>query len=303
MSRPPQTRSSALLYLAPVLWGATFPAAKLAIQPLGPLPLMTFMAWSRVLGFATILVALPLVVRRQHFKVREALRPGVILGGLIFVAYIFQTWGLEHTTATNAGFITSLYVVITPVLAALLFGEPAGRAAWVAVGVSVVGMALLSVQDIAALDFRGGDLLVLASAFAWAGQVVALGRFAPHHDATTLALVQIGAAALFHSIAAVPTGVHFGDAVNVWHLLIVTGVLGTGVAYTFQVMAQRDIDPTRAVIILAGESLAAALFAAVWIDERLLVHQWAGAILVLTAMTVSELGARRATTEVLTETV
>jgi drug/metabolite transporter (DMT)-like permease len=88
-------------------------------------------------------------------------------------------------------------------------------------------------------------------------------------------------------------GLRGADAASIWHLLLITGVLGSGVAFTLQVVAQRNIDAGRAVVILAGESLTAAIFAAFWLGERLLLHQWAGAALVLAAMTVSELGARR----------
>jgi drug/metabolite transporter (DMT)-like permease len=282
-----------LLFLTPLLWGATFPAAKLGIETVGIFP---FMAWTRVVGFLTILLAIPLVAREAvtPTSLRRTAGPGLLLGGLIFVAYILQTEGLARTTATNAGFITGLYVVFTPILALVLFGQPTGRVAWIAVAASVIGLALLSVPDLDDLRIRGGDLLVLASAVAWAGQVVALGRFAARHPSSMLSLAQMGAAAGLHLIAAAGAGLRPGAAVDAWHLLLITGVLGSGLAYTLQVMAQREVSPTRAVVILAGESVAAAAFSAIWLGERLAVHQWAGAGVVLGAMVLSELGARRA---------
>ncbi|HZA27049.1 MAG TPA: DMT family transporter, partial [Actinomycetota bacterium] len=161
-----------LLFLTPFLWGATFPAAKLGIESVGIFP---FMAWTRLVGFLTILVAIPLIARgaMTTTSLRRATAPGLLLGALIFVAYILQTEGLARTTATNAGFITGLYVVFTPILALGLFGQPTGRAAWIAVAASVLGLALLSVPSLDELEIRRGDLLVLASAVAWAGQVVA----------------------------------------------------------------------------------------------------------------------------------
>jgi drug/metabolite transporter (DMT)-like permease len=104
----------------------------------------------------------------------------------------------------------------------------------------------------------------------------------------------MGAAAALHVMAAAGTGLRPAAALEVWHLLVVTGVLGSGLAYTLQVMAQRKVSAGRAVVILAGESVAAAIFSAVWVGDRLAIHQWVGALVVLAAMAISELGARRA---------
>jgi drug/metabolite transporter (DMT)-like permease len=207
---------------------------------------------------------------------------------------VLQTEGLARTTATNAGFITGLYVVFTPILGLLLFHRRTQRATWLAVGVSVVGMALLSVPALGDLSPRFGDLLVLASAVVWAGQAVGVGYFAERHPAILLSVAQMGATAAFHSVALVPVGFRAPDTGEVWVMLLITGVLGSGVAYTFQVVAQQTVTATRAVIVLAGESVAAAAISYVWLGERLEPHQWLGAILVLAAMALSELSARRA---------
>lgn len=282
-----------LLYLTPAIWGATFPGMKLALETL---PIVTAMAWSRGLGAVAVAATLPLLAR-GHLStaaLRKVAWPGLVLGSFIFLGYTLQTWGLDLTTATNAGFITGLYVVFTPVLGLMLFRDPAGGWVWLAVAISVVGMALLSVPALDDLSLRTGDLLVLASAVAWAGHIVALGRYAPRYAALPLSFAQMAAAALLHLIVALfGPGLRATDAASIWHLLLITGVLGSGVAFTLQVLAQRKIDAARAVVILAGESLSAAVFAAFWLGERLLPHQWVGAALVMAAMTVSELGARR----------
>ncbi|HEX2032206.1 MAG TPA: DMT family transporter [Actinomycetota bacterium] len=281
------------LFLTPVLWGATFPAAKIAIRTVD---VLAFTGWSRLIGFLTVLAALQLMAGGQvHARdLRRALGPGALLGALIFGGYVLQTLGLERTTATNAGFITGLYVVFTPVLGLVLFGQPAGRLAWAAVAVSVGGLALLSVQDLGALRAHPGDLLVLASAVLWAAQVVAIGRLTERHSVILLSLGQMGFAAALHLVVAAPGGLDVEGAADIWPLLVVTGVLGSGVAFTLQLLAQRELSPPRAAIILAGESVAAAAFAFAWLGERLLPHQWAGAALVVAAMVTSELGARRA---------
>jgi drug/metabolite transporter (DMT)-like permease len=276
-----------------LIWGLTFPAGKVALERLS---VPAFMAWSRTLGFLILLVSLPLFPRAGGWAdVRRALRPGIVLGAFLFLGYALQTAGLARTTATNAGFITGLYVVFTPVLALIVLRQPTGPAAWAAVGISVVGLALLSVESLETLSLRPGDLLVLASAVAWAGHVVAVGRFTGRHSSAGLSLTQMAAASAFHLAGAfvVGTGVQPAEAASVWGMLFLTGILGSGVAFTIQVFAQRRLTPARAAIILAGESVFAGFFAAVWLGERLLVHQWIGAALTVAAMVLSEIGARR----------
>jgi drug/metabolite transporter (DMT)-like permease len=292
MTERPRVDPGLLLLLTPILWGATFPAAKVGLEAIGVFP---FMFWTRFVGFLTILAAVPLVARGEVTApaVRRVAGPGFLLGGLIFVAYVLQTEGLARTTATNAGFITGLYVVFTPILGLVLFRRRAGSVAWVAGLVSLVGMALLSVPGFGELRPRFGDLLVLASAVAWAGHAVGVGYFAGRHPSLLLSLAQMAATATFHLAAVIPIGFLAPDTGQVWLMLLITGLLGTGVAYTLQVIAQETITATRAVVILAGEAVSAAAISYVWLGERLDPHQWLGALLVLGAIVLSELSARR----------
>jgi drug/metabolite transporter (DMT)-like permease len=281
-----------LLLVTPVLWGATFPAAKVGLEAIGVFP---FMFWTRFVGFLTILAMVPMVARKEPTagSIRRVAGPGLLLGGLIFVAYVLQTEGLARTTATNAGFITGVYVVFTPLLGLLLFRRRVGPAAWAAALVSMVGMGFLSIPGLGDLRPRFGDLLVLGSAVAWAGHAVGVGYFAGRHPSVLLSLSQMGATAAFHLVAVIPIGFRVPDTGQVWLMLLITGLLGSGVAYTLQVIAQETVTATRAVIILAGESVSAAAISYVWLGERLDPHQWAGALLVLGAMALSELRARR----------
>lgn len=280
-----------LLFLTPVLWGATFPAGKRALEELPELP---FMAWNRLTGFVAIVATMPLVARRvSAAEVRRVIAPGVVLGVLMFAAYNFQTYGLDRTTATNAGFITGLYVVFTPLLGLALFRSPVSRAGWVAVLLSLLGLCLLSFVSLEGLRLRVGDLLILVSTLGWAGHVVAMGVFAPRHPPLLLGAAQMGVAAALHLAASAATGLRPAQAASVWGLLLVTGLLGSGLAWTLQVVAQRELSVARAAIILAGESVFAAAFSFVWLGERLGALQWIGAALALAAVVVSELGARR----------
>jgi drug/metabolite transporter (DMT)-like permease len=287
--------SGLVLLLTPILWGATFPGGKIALRHL---TVLSFTAWSRVLGVSAILVLLPLVKRAgggPDRPWREAIGPGALLGALMFGGYLLQTEGLARTTATNAGFITGLYVVLTPLLAMVLFGQRAPRAAWAAIAISFVGLALLSVTSFDEIRLHSGDLLVVAGAVVWAGHIATVGHLSSRFPAWMLSLGQMGVAAVLHLAVTIGSGLQLHTAVSsdVWPLLVLTGILGSGVAFTIQIVGQRTLTPSRAVVLLAGESLFSALFAAVWIDERLRWHQWIGATLVLGAMAYSELSARR----------
>jgi drug/metabolite transporter (DMT)-like permease len=285
-----------LLLLTPLIWGLTFPATKLAVARM---PVWSFMAWSRGLGLLAVLAMLPFLRRSSvgpSHRLVGALGPAVVLGTLMFVGYLLQTEGQARTTATNTGFITGLYVVFAPLLAAVLFRQTIPRPAWLGLVVSVAGLVLLSVTSLDSFRIHSGDLLVFAGALVWAGHIVAVGRLSPRYPAWTLSVGQLAVATVLHAVLALAgPGLRPAAALasNVWPLLILTGVLGSGVAFTIQVVAQRTIGATRAVILLAGESLVAAAAAAVWLGERLSPHQWLGAALVLGAMAYSELSARR----------
>ena len=278
-----------VLLLTPIIWGASFPATKRALDTL---PLLPFTAWSRLLGLLAIAAVLPFF-RPSREAVRRVVGPGLLLGSLMFVAFLLQTEGINRGTATNAGFITGLYVVFTPLLGLLLFRQPVTGAAWLAVAISVLGLYLLTAPEPFVFRMGDGDLFVVAGAVGWGAHIVVLGRVASRHPALLLGFAQMAAATALHLIVAAPGGMHPGGAAESWHLLVVTGVFGSGVAFTIQVLGQQEVGAARAAILLAGESVVAAGLAAIWLGERLEPHQWVGAAIMVAAMAISELGARR----------
>ncbi|MEX1046554.1 MAG: DMT family transporter [Actinomycetota bacterium] len=295
--RPSRTRLDAriFLYLTPLMWGITFPSAKLA---LGELEIGPFMFWTRLLGFLAIAITVPFIARGRITLVslRGFLGPGFFLGALIFGGYLFQTWGTSLTTATNAGLITGMYVVLTPLAMFAVFRQAPGRGAWAGVGLAVVGLFLLSAPSISRLSAPGlGDLLVLVGTLGWTAHVISIGRMADRFDPALIAVVQMGATALFQLVFTLVAGqgLDTQGSLHVWHLLLITGIVGTGLGYTFQVLAQKEITASRAAIVLAGESLVAAVSSAIWVGDRLRPHQLVGALLMVGAMVISELGARR----------
>jgi drug/metabolite transporter (DMT)-like permease len=276
-----------LLLLTPVIWGATFPAAKVALRHVSP---WTFVAWSRVLGLVAIAAVL-LVWRPPREAWTRGLAPaGGLLGGLMTAGYILQTVGINHTTATNAGFITILYVVLAPAGAALIGRHAPDRLDVLCLILALFGLGLLSING---GSLRAGDLIVLASAAAFAAHIVAVDVLVDRHAAAPLALAQMAASAVLTAAIALPAGPQAGEVASLWWIFVLTGVLGSGIAFSVQVIAQRSLSPVRASILLATEALVAAFVSAVWLDERLSARGWAGAIVVLVAIAISELHPHR----------
>jgi drug/metabolite transporter (DMT)-like permease len=286
--RPVHSRTAGvLLLLSPVVWGATFPATKVALEDLSP---WTFMGWSRGLG-AVAAVALLLVWRPPREAWTWALVPaGLLLGALLTVGYALQTVGIEETTATNAGFITTLYVVFAPLGAALIARRAPGRVAVACVALSLSGLALLSARG---TGMQEGDLLVLGGAIGFAGHIVAVDLLVARLDPLALGAAQVVGAALIQAALAVPDGAQPEAAAELWHILLLCGALGSGVGFFIQVVGQSAMSPARASVLLASEALFAALAAAVWLDERLSAREWAGVATMMAAIVLSEAHAWR----------
>jgi drug/metabolite transporter (DMT)-like permease len=280
-----------MLLSTPVIWGLTFPAAKLALRHTNA---WTFTAWSRVLGLLALLAVLA-VVRPPRSTWTWGLAPaGALLGFLMFAAFALQSVGLRSTTATNAGFITVLYVVWAPLGAAALVRRRPPRVAAVCLPMALGGLALLSLHG---LELHRGDALVLACSGAIAAHIVAVSRLVERHSAIGLAAAQLAATAVIHTIVALPHGVHAGRVADDWRLYLITGVLGSGAAFSIQVLAQQELTPLRTSVLLAGEALFSALASAVWLGERLGAREWCGVVLMMGAIAVSEAHAWRGAPE------
>ena len=189
--------ATAALILVTAVWGVTFVQVKDAIELY---PLIAFLAVRYVI--ASVALAPP-ALRRVSTLGRDGLVAGGVLGVLIALGIGLQTAGLERTTVTNTGFITGLYVVFTPLLALALFRTPIPRELWAAVGLALVGLALLSgVPE----GSGAGDLLVLSSTVAQALQIVMVERYANRYDVFALTFVQVAVAAVAFLAIAVALG-------------------------------------------------------------------------------------------------
>ncbi|MFL5821292.1 MAG: DMT family transporter [Solirubrobacteraceae bacterium] len=259
------------------VWGLTFVMVQDAVQRL---PVTAFLAY-RFLPAA----ALVAIVSRRELRhlTPQGWRMGVAMGALLTAGYLFQTLGLEHTSASNAGFITGMFVVLTPLFAGLLLGQPVGTTAWLAAGASALGLFMLSG---AGTTFRpAGDGLVLVCAAAFAGHILVTDRGVSGHPIGALVAVQLGVCGVVCLAAAAVAGdIEAPRDGTVWSALAVTSVLASAVGFFVQSYAQRHASPARTALILASEPVFAGVFGYLLAGDRLSPVGWIGAALILVSI-------------------
>ena len=268
-----------------VVWGVTFVQVKdaVAVYPLFAFLAVRYAIASGVLGLAG--------ARRLAALGRQGLAAGAVLGLLLGLGIGLQTAGLERTTVSSTGFITGLYVVLTPLFGLILFRARVGIEVWLGVALSVVGLALLSGVHVGSTT---GDALVLASTSAQALQIVMVERYASRYDPLALTLAELATCAVgFLALALALGDLHVPRGETVWAALLVTAVFASALAYLIQVWAQRRLSAARIALVFALETVFAGLFGYVFDADRLGWLGWGGCALILAAIVAAEPAAAR----------
>ena len=262
------------------IWGATFTVVQDAIEKL---PTYAFLGYR----FTAAALIVAVVFWRPLRRLTPAgLRAGLWMGVFLTAGYVFQTLALEETSASNAGFITGLFVVITPLLAALVLRQRIGAIAWAAAAASAAGLYLLSGTE----GFNSGDGLALVCAVAFACHILATSRGARDHDAGALLVVQLGLCGAFCLAVGGARGeLDAPPDASVWWALVITAVFASALAYFVQTYAQRHAPPARTALILASEPAFAGLFGYLLAGDRLSAPAWVGAALIMAAIVTVEL--------------
>jgi drug/metabolite transporter (DMT)-like permease len=255
------------------------------------LPTLAFLGYR--FSAATAIVA-PVFRRRLRALPRDGWRAGALMGVFLTAGYIFQTLGLEHTTPSDTGFITGLFVVLTPVLGALVLRQRISGVAWAAAAVSALGLYLLSG---AGGDFSlRGDGLVFVGAVSFAAHILATGRAATRYDVGALLSIQLAVAGLTCLVLALAAGdLEAPHDAKVWSALAVTAVFASALGFFVQTYAQQHAPPARTALILASEPAFAGLFGYLLNDDRLTAVAWLGAGLFMAAIVAVERLPRRGT--------
>ena len=282
-------RVDLLLLLTSLIWGFAFVAQRVGMEYVGP---YLFNGARFALG---CLPLIPFVLKNATGPLGPHLlraAPGSLLAGLfLFAGSSLQQVGIVYTTAGKAGFITGLYVILVPILG-LLLGQQSGRATWLGALAATAGLYLLSIEPPFSIAY--GDALVLVGTLFWAGHVLIIGRLARQIDWAALAFLQ------FLTCSLLSTGVAFcTEPIALQPLLDAAlpvfygGVLSVGVAYTLQVIAQRQAPASHTAIILSLETVFAALGGWWLLDETMPLRGLVGCGLMFAGMLVSQLGGER----------
>jgi len=295
-------RADILLFVTAAIWGFAFVAQRLGMDHVGPL---TFNGIRFALGG---LALIPLALRLEKNRAatytpagtRRIATGGIALGVVLFFGASLQqaglagpqlaAFGLDASTAGKAGFITGLYVVLVPICGLFLRERP-GWGTWVGAILAVIGMYLLSVT--ADLSVAFGDLLVLVSALFWTTHVLLVGKLSPGMDAADaikLSIVQfLACAALSLAVAFATEPVALASIADAGVPILYGGLMSVGIAYTLQIVAQRDAPSAHAAIIMSLEAVFAAIGGCVLLDETLTVRALIGCGLMLAGMVLSQL--------------
>jgi drug/metabolite transporter (DMT)-like permease len=264
----------ALLAVA-AAWGAAFVVMKPAIERQS---VNSFLATRFVVAVVVMILLRPSVLRKIN---KEMLLKGSLAGLFLGTGYIFQTLGLARTGAAITGFVTGLYVVLTPLIAAVFLKEKIKAFTWFCVVLATIGLALLSLRG---WEVGIGEALVFVSAIAFAAHIVTLSKWSLGFDAYALTIVQLSICALLTGVISIGQGYEKPTDSGVWGVVIFTAVIATAVAFIVQTWSQAHMSSTKVAVILTMEVVFAALFAVAFGGESLTLQVSIGGAMVLLAM-------------------
>lgn len=262
------------------VWGGTFVMVKDAVSAY---PLYAFLGWRFAIAVVAFMMLFPGTFRRFA---PGTIRVGLLAGLFLIAGYVFQTWGLQGTTASKAAFITGMFVVITPAMQAVVLRRPPQLTTVVGVVLAVVGLWLLSGAN--ADGWTPGDTRVLLCAIAYSAHMIVLGGPGRRHDARALTLVQLAVTGLAcGGVSLVAERPYVWPTSNVWVALVVTGVLASAVAFAVQTYAQRILSPAKTALVLIMEPVFGGIFG--WMaGDALGIKGIAGAALIFCGMLTAE---------------
>ncbi len=291
-------KGNLLLLLTSFIWGSAFVAQSVGMEHIGP---FTFNMARNII--ATLFLSLVIIFWDKKKKSDGSYQPMndqekklLLLGGLacgliLFIGGSLQQVGLLYTTAGKAGFITTLYVVIVPILG-LFLGKKVSTKIWICVAAAAVGLYFLSITE--SFTIGKGDFLIFLCAISFSFHILVIDYFSPKVDGVKMSCIQFLVVALASTL---PAFLFESPAFNsIWisiKPILYAGVLSSGVAYTLQIIAQKDTDPTIASLILSLESVFAVLTGFLFLGEMLTRREFFGCAIIFMAIIVAQLPDRR----------
>ena len=305
-------RNTFFLFLTAMIWGAAFVAQSVSMDYIGP---FTFICLRSVIGG---LFLIPVIIvldgirkknqnesanvvssentlynieteekQRLSWKNKQLIEGGIVCGIFLFFANCFQQTGIQYTTVGKAGFITTFYIIIVPLIG-LFFKKYCGILTWIGVVVALAGLYFLCITQ--KLTIQRGDALILCCSVLYAGQILAIDHYNPFVDGVKMSCIQfltggiLGAVFMFlfenPSIAMI---------LSAAGPILYTGIMSTGVGYTLQIVGQKGLNPTVAALILSLESVFSALSGYVFLHQVLTTRELIGCVFMFIAIVLAQL--------------
>ena len=300
-------RQSFLLFLTAVIWGVAFVAQSAGMEYLGP---FTYNGVRSVLGGMVLLPCIALLNKIQAAKPdtaegssvegrnikksgKELAAGGLCCGFILFAASNFQQFGIQYTTVGKAGFITAMYILIVPILG-LLVHKKAGLQVWIGVVFGIAGLYLLCMTD--SFSLEKGDALVLICAFIFSLHILVIDHFSQRVDGIKMSCIQFwvcGILSLFCSFLFERPDLQ--SICDAWLPVCYGGIISCGVAYTLQIVGQKDMNPTVASLILSLESVVAAAAGFLLLGQAMSLRELVGCLMMVMAITSAQLPERKKT--------
>lgn len=276
-----QVRADLMLMVITVFWGASYILTKLALDALQPFNLTA-------VRFGIAFIVSALVFYKDILKSDiKTIKYALILAIILFAVFITMTFGLKYTTASNAGFLISLSVVLIPILASLLLKQKIEKKVIIGVCFAPIGIALLTLNS--QLSVSGGDLLCILCALLCAVHVVATGVFTHKVDSIAMGVLQLGFVGLFSMVFSMFTEtVKLPNTAMSWGAILSLSILCTAVGYIVQATAQQYTSATHTGLILSLEPVFSAILGYVFLGEILSLKGYIGAAILLSSVLIAE---------------
>ena len=290
-----ELKANILLLLTAAIWGFSFVAQRVGSEHLGA---FSFNGIRFALGSISLIPLIIFLDRKKGKNIDDnavveginkitTFKAGIIAGVVLFVAAALQQIGMASTTAGKGGFITGIYMVIVPVLG-LFLKQKTGKNTWIGIVLAVIGLYMLTVSD--GFSIGKGDLLVFMSSFMWATHILIIDNYTKKIDPLKLSSIQFATCSILSLMwALVLEKITVSGIQGALIAILYGGLLSVGVAYTLQVIAQKDAKPSHAAILLSMESVFGAIGGALFLNEKLNGRGFIGCVLILIAIIISQL--------------
>ena len=303
-------RNTIFLFLTAMIWGAAFVAQSVSMDYIGP---FTFICLRSVIGGLFLIPVIMVIdsIRKKgqnenvvvagsdadiknlqdeqklSWKNKRLLEAGIVCGIFLFLANCFQQTGIQYTTVGKAGFITTFYIIIVPLIG-LFFKKYCGILTWIGVVIALAGLYFLCITE--KLTIQRGDALILCCSFLYAGQILAIDHYNPLVDGVKMSCIQFLTGGVLGAIC-----MFLFESPNITMILsaagpiLYTGIMSTGVAYTLQIVGQKGLNPTVAALIMSLESVFSALSGYVFLHQVLSTRELIGCVLMFIAIVLAQL--------------